>query len=105
MIKRRPITPVIFSGGSGTRLWPPARTRRLKQLLALTHVTPMLQLIVAKASGERFATLMVVASAALAAYTAVPDAILLVMPSGHVITDLDGSHTAIERAVPLVAAG
>ena len=138
MTERRRITPVILSGGSGTRLWPLSRTGRPKQLLALTHVETMLQLTVARASGERFAPPMVVASAAhadeierqlaaagitagalilepaarntapaiaLAAYAAAPDAILLVMPSDHVITDLDGFHAAIERAVPLVEAG
>ncbi len=42
---------------------------------------------------------------ALAAFAAEPDAILLVMPSDHVIADLDAFHAAIERAVPLVEAG
>ena len=30
------ITPVILSGGAGTRLWPLSRTGRPKQLLSLT---------------------------------------------------------------------
>jgi mannose-1-phosphate guanylyltransferase/mannose-1-phosphate guanylyltransferase/mannose-6-phosphate isomerase len=42
---------------------------------------------------------------ALAAVVAQPDDILLVMPSDHVIVDVDAFHAAIERAVPLVEAG
>ncbi|RVT90172.1 mannose-1-phosphate guanylyltransferase/mannose-6-phosphate isomerase [Sphingomonas crocodyli] len=38
------ITPVILSGGSGTRLWPLSRSKRPKQLLALTGVETMLQM-------------------------------------------------------------
>lgn len=38
------ITPVILSGGSGTRLWPLSRSRRPKQLLALTGERTMLQM-------------------------------------------------------------
>jgi len=30
------LTPVILSGGSGTRLWPLSRENQPKQLLALT---------------------------------------------------------------------
>ncbi len=48
MTERRRITPVILSGGSGTRLWPLSRSERPKQLLALTHVETMLQLTVAR---------------------------------------------------------
>ncbi|MBA2935115.1 mannose-1-phosphate guanyltransferase [Sphingomonas sp. CGMCC 1.13654] len=42
---------------------------------------------------------------ALAAVEAEPDAILLVMPSDHVIADVAAFHEAIGRAVPLVEAG
>ncbi|HLZ79663.1 MAG TPA: mannose-1-phosphate guanylyltransferase/mannose-6-phosphate isomerase [Sphingomonas sp.] len=139
MTERRRITPVILSGGSGTRLWPLSRTARPKQLLALTHTETMLQVTARRALGEdRFLPPMVVASAAhadeieaqfgeleitpgalilepaarntapaiaLAACAAEPDAILLVMPSDHVIADVPAFHAAIERAVPLVEAG
>ena len=37
------LTPVILSGGSGTRLWPLSRENRPKQLLALTGEYTMLQ--------------------------------------------------------------
>ncbi len=42
------ITPVILSGGSGTRLWPLSRSRRPKQLLALTGEHTMLQMTAAR---------------------------------------------------------
>jgi mannose-1-phosphate guanylyltransferase len=42
---------------------------------------------------------------ALAAYAAEPEAMLLVMPSDHVISNIPAFHAAIEKAVPLVQAG
>lgn len=138
MTEQRPITPVILSGGSGTRLWPLSRSGRPKQLLALTHDQTMLQLTAARTMGPRFLPPIIVASVphadeieaqltqagaglatlvlepaarntapaiALAACEAEPDAILLVMPSDHVIQDIDAFHEAIERAVPMVEAG
>jgi len=42
------ITPVILSGGSGTRLWPLSRSQRPKQLLALTGERTMLQMTAAR---------------------------------------------------------
>ena len=42
---------------------------------------------------------------ALAAVEAAPDAVLLVMPSDHVITDPAAFRAAIDRALPLVADG
>jgi len=60
----RPITPVILSGGSGTRLWPLSRTARPKQLLSLTHEQTMLQLTARRTGGPGFAAPLVVAGAA-----------------------------------------
>ena len=42
---------------------------------------------------------------ALAAMEAAPDAVLLVMPSDHVIDDVPAFHSAIEAALPLVNQG
>lgn len=65
MTETRRITPVILSGGSGTRLWPLSRTGRPKQLLSLTHERTMLQLTAARTAGSaRFAPPIVVANAA-----------------------------------------
>lgn len=135
-----PITPVILSGGSGTRLWPMSRPERPKQLLALTAEATMLQMTAARTPfGERFSAPIVVANAyhadeveaqlveaetgaqtlilepmgrntapaiALAAIAAGGGAQpLLVMPSDHVIRDVDAFHAAIHAALPLVADG
>jgi mannose-1-phosphate guanylyltransferase len=58
------ITPVILSGGSGTRLWPLSRAARPKQLLSLTAEETMLQLT-ARRTGDaaRFTAPVVVANA------------------------------------------
>ena len=60
----RLITPVILSGGSGTRLWPVSRTGKPKQLLSLTHDETMLQLTAQRAGDPlRFEAPIVVANA------------------------------------------
>lgn len=139
MNAQRRITPVILSGGSGTRLWPVSRSGRPKQLLPLTHSDTMLQLTLDRTGDTaRFAAPVIVANAshadeierqlieagiashrlilepaarntapaiALAALIAEPDAMLLVMPSDHVITDVPAFHAAIDKAVPSVEAG
>ena len=130
------ITPVILSGGSGTRLWPLSRTGRPKQLLSLTAAETMLQLTARRVPpSEGFAAPIVVANAAhadmietqlgkagiaearlilepvgrntapaiAAAALALPrDAIMLVMPSDHVIQDVAAFRAAIAAARPLV---
>ena len=45
------LTPVILSGGSGTRLWPLSRENQPKQLLALTGQHTMLQETARRLSG------------------------------------------------------
>lgn len=58
------ITPVILSGGSGTRLWPVSRPEKPKQLLALTAPESMIQLTVKRTSGRPgFAPPLLVANA------------------------------------------
>jgi mannose-1-phosphate guanylyltransferase/mannose-1-phosphate guanylyltransferase/mannose-6-phosphate isomerase len=57
------ITPVILSGGSGTRLWPLSRPERPKQLLALTGEETMLQMTLGRTSDpSRFAPPVVIAA-------------------------------------------
>ncbi|MES2496726.1 MAG: mannose-1-phosphate guanylyltransferase/mannose-6-phosphate isomerase [Pseudomonadota bacterium] len=131
------ITPVILSGGSGTRLWPLSRSQKPKQLLALTGERTMLQMTAERcADRTRFGAAIIVTNAshaveiatqlthdrpaaiilepagrntapaiALAALESAPDALLLVMPSDHVIEDLAAFHAAIAAAVPLVQDG
>lgn len=135
----RHITPVILSGGSGTRLWPLSRAGRPKQLLSLTSSETMLQLTARRSADDaRFLRPLVVGNArhaeiieqqlaavsldpsslilepvgrntapaiALAALAAGDDALMLVMPSDHVIGDVEAFRAAIEAAVPLVEEG
>jgi len=133
------ITPVILSGGSGTRLWPLSRTARPKQLLSLTAEETMLQLTARRVPSDHgFEPPVVVANAAhadmieaqlaaanakpgllileptgrntapaiaAAALAIDPHAIMLVMPSDHVIQDIAAFRVAIETARPLVEQG
>jgi mannose-1-phosphate guanylyltransferase/mannose-1-phosphate guanylyltransferase/mannose-6-phosphate isomerase len=133
------ITPVLLSGGSGTRLWPLSREARPKQLLPLLGEDTMLQMTAARVSeGPRFGPLVVVARAAhadlveeqlqangvavetvilepkprntaaaiaLAALATQADAILLVLPSDHLIKDQAGFLAAVDRARSLAEQG
>lgn len=130
------ITPVILSGGSGTRLWPLSRSARPKQFLDMTGSGVMLDQTVARcADRDVYAAPVIVASArhesllasdtareaariilepaarntapaiALAAMELAPDALMLVMPSDHVVGDMAAFHAAVERAAPLAQDG
>jgi mannose-1-phosphate guanylyltransferase len=131
------ITPVILSGGGGTRLWPLSTPEKPKQFLALTSDRTMFQLTMDRIGDDSlFSTPIIVANAAhaslvedqcegtdavlllepcarntapaiaLAALAASdPTAVLLVMPSDHVITDPDAFHTATRAALRLVNEG
>ena len=134
------ITPVILSGGGGTRLWPMSTPQMPKQFLALTDARTMFQLTVLRVMDRgRFAAPLIVASAANAeivrdqlaqidvtdatillepcarstapaiALAAIalnaPDAIMLVMPSDHVIIDEAAFHAATEALLPQIEDG
>lgn len=83
------ITPVILSGGSGTRLWPLSRSKKPKQLLALTGERTMLQMTAGRCSDRAcFGAAVVVTNALHAAEIAAqlaeerPEAIIL-EPAGR----------------------
>lgn len=57
------ITPVILSGGSGTRLWPVSRSLYPKQLLALASEKTMIQETVLRvADAEKYNTPLIIAN-------------------------------------------
>ncbi|WP_163649717.1 mannose-1-phosphate guanylyltransferase/mannose-6-phosphate isomerase [Modicisalibacter sp. 'Wilcox'] len=131
-----PITPVILSGGSGSRLWPMSRAGYPKQFLALhgDGGETMLQATARRAQGEEFtapllvcneehrfivaeqlrqaaiqpsdiilepaarntAPAVAVAAARISQYN--PEALMLVMPSDHVILDEPSFHDAVQVA-------
>jgi mannose-1-phosphate guanylyltransferase len=82
------ITPVILSGGGGTRLWPLSTPETPKQFLALTGADTMFQMTVRRVvDAAEFAPPIIVANAAHAdivtaqlAAIGVTDAILLLEP-------------------------
>jgi mannose-1-phosphate guanylyltransferase/mannose-6-phosphate isomerase len=118
------ITPVLMSGGAGTRLWPLSRQARPKQFHALMGDQTLIQQTALRSQGPLFASPVVVCNAAhadlardqlaaagvapqlillepvarntapcaVAAAAALaardPDALLLLLPSDHEITDL-----------------
>ena len=135
------ITPVVLSGGSGTRLWPVSRSLHPKQLLPIAADQSMLQATVVRFAAPGFAAPIVVggeehrflvadqlaevggtgatiilepagrntaAAIALAAHHALADdadAMLLVVPSDHVIADPDGFRRAVAVGASAAADG
>ena len=63
MNERRPVLPVILSGGFGTRLWPASRRRRPKQLLPLVDDRTLLRATAERVRGDEFLPPVVVCNA------------------------------------------
>jgi mannose-1-phosphate guanylyltransferase/mannose-1-phosphate guanylyltransferase/mannose-6-phosphate isomerase len=133
------ITPLILSGGSGTRLWPLSTPERPKQFLRLYGDETMIVQTLRRAEGrDLFAPPIIVGAArheplllealahvnsrdgvailepcarntapaiALGAHEAGGDALVLVMPSDHVIRDTQAFHASVMRAVPAALEG
>jgi mannose-1-phosphate guanylyltransferase/mannose-1-phosphate guanylyltransferase/mannose-6-phosphate isomerase len=138
-MSRRRITPVILSGGAGSRLWPLSTAAMPKQFLALTEERTMLQLTALRVADRSIFDPPVLigaashletierqlgeigmapsrlilepcargtaAAAALAALTADPDSILLLMPSDHLIRSPRRLVAAVEAALAPAAEG
>ena len=129
------ITPVILSGGAGTRLWPMSRRDYPKQFLPLAGDNTMVQDTAARVgASDRFAPVLVVCNeehrfmvaeqlrrnddppqgilleplgrntapaltaAALWLLERDPDAIMLVLPSDHVVKDAEAFRAAALKA-------
>lgn len=135
------VTPVILSGGSGTRLWPLSREAHPKQFLPILGEHSLLQATALRLQGLQASAPIVVANEAhrflvaeqmqllgikpsalllepvgrntapaiaVAAYQALsfsPEAVLLVMPSDHAITDIAGFQSAVAQALPKAEQG
>ena len=136
------ISPVILSGGAGTRLWPLSRQSKPKQFLALdgeqnmmaataqrvgdkslfappllicsdahrfmvaeslrqAGITP--RALVLEPVGRNTAAASVIAALILASEK--PDSLMLLLPSDHIIRDLDGFRAAVLAAQPAALAG
>ncbi|WP_326522760.1 mannose-1-phosphate guanylyltransferase/mannose-6-phosphate isomerase [Sphingomonas sp.] len=104
MSDARPIVPVILSGGAGTRLWPMSRPERPKQFLPLTDAATMLQVTARRATGDRFAAPIVVASAGHADAVAAQMAEVGIAPAA-IILEPFGRNTAPAIALAALAAG
>lgn len=125
-----PVQPVILCGGAGTRLWPASRGVRAKQFLALTGEESLLEMTIRRTAdnfpppiilcgaahvelvhdqaGASGAQLIVepmprntAAAIALAVASVDADTLLLVMPSDHVISDVEAFHAAIDKGAAL----
>lgn len=132
------ITPIILSGGTGTRLWPLSVEARPKQFLALaSHQTMFADTLARTQDADRFGPALIIGAErhsalmeqevtnlegariilepcarntapaiALAAIAAGGgDAVMLVMPSDHVIADLPAFLNAVDAALPAARAG
>ena len=96
------ITPVILSGGSGTRLWPLSRSKKPKQLLALTGERTMLQMTAQRCPDpKRFGPAIVVTNALHAEEIA---AQMRDCPTAAVILEPAGRNTAPAIALAAIEA-
>ncbi len=135
------ITPVILSGGFGSRLWPLSRKERPKQFLPIFQGQTLFQKTCERVSSDRFGAPLVIsnqdhrfligeqmsemgmepqaivlepcgrntaAPAALAALMALEndeDAVVLLLPSDHLIADTKEFLCAVDAALVSASAG
>ncbi len=99
------ITPIILSGGSGTRLWPMSRPDSPKQFLALTGSETMFQMTARRtADSAKFAAPIIVANARHAELLTAQLAAIGIEP-GAVILEPCARNTAPAIALAAIASG
>ncbi|HEV2533212.1 sugar phosphate nucleotidyltransferase, partial [Phenylobacterium sp.] len=98
------ITPVIMSGGAGTRLWPVSRVSNPKQFHRLGSERTLIQETALRAMGEGFAAPMVICNAGHAQIAAAQLAEVGLTP--RIVLEPVGRNTApcAVAAAALVAA-
>ena len=102
MMMSSKITPVILSGGAGTRLWPMSRNDRPKQFLPLTAEATMFELTLARVSDvSRFDSPIIVSGAGHAALVDEQ----LGRPAAAIILEPCARNTAPAIALAALAAG
>ncbi|HXA39971.1 MAG TPA: sugar phosphate nucleotidyltransferase [Phenylobacterium sp.] len=97
------ITPVLMSGGAGTRLWPLSTKGRPKQFHALGGTRTLIQETALRFTTEAFAPPMVIGNAAHADLTRAQLAEVGVAAS-ILILEPEGRHTAAAACVSALAA-
>ena len=97
------ITPVLMSGGAGTRLWPLSRRARPKQFHALGGEATLIQQTALRVTGEMFGPPMVVCNAAHADLVREQLAAVGVTPK-TLILEPEGRNTGPASAVAAVVA-
>jgi mannose-1-phosphate guanylyltransferase/mannose-6-phosphate isomerase len=97
------ITPVLMSGGSGTRLWPLSRRGRPKQFHALGGERTLIQRTALRFAAPGYASPIVICNEAHAALVAEQLAEVDRTPSG-VILEPEGRHTAAAAVVSAMEA-
>ncbi len=108
MIERTRITPVILSGGSGTRLWPLSRVECPKQFLPLVGDATMFRATVARCSDTtRFTDPIIVANAShvdlIRAQSETTDALLVLEPvARNTAPAIALAALLVEPATPLL---
>jgi mannose-1-phosphate guanylyltransferase/mannose-6-phosphate isomerase len=97
------ITPVLMSGGAGTRLWPLSTQARPKQFHALGGERTLIQETALRFATDAFAPPIVIGSAAHADLTRAQLAEVGVVASALVL-EPEGRHTAAAAAIAALAA-
>jgi mannose-1-phosphate guanylyltransferase/mannose-6-phosphate isomerase len=92
------ITPIILSGGNGTRLWPLSRSYYPKQYLALTNNQTLLQETVLRVTAKQFNQPMIICNNEHRFLAAEQLQAINVIPS-HIVLETEAKNTAPAVAI------